>query len=141
MSQLNQDQLIDFSVEIIQLFFDIELNVKLYHWHTTSYARHKATCGFLAAVAPLFDQFVETLFGHFPYVKTALSKIQRKQITVEPTKENLNDVRLDTMTVKLNNFAESLKKLETHVNLTDLNNIRDSIIGQIKQTLYLFSFN
>ena len=141
MSSLTSEQHIDFATELIQLFFEIELNVKLYHWQTSSFARHKATCGFLAAYTPLVDQFMETYFGHFPMVKAALSKIPRKQVTVEPTKENFTDLRLDSMAVKLNNFADSLKKLETHINLTDLNNIRDTILGQIKQTLYLFSFN
>ena len=39
--------------------------IKLYHWQTSSYPRHKATCDLLAAILPLIDTFVETYMGRY----------------------------------------------------------------------------
>jgi len=29
--------------EYVRFFFTLQLNIKMYHWNTTSYSRHKAT--------------------------------------------------------------------------------------------------
>ena len=50
---------------IIKVFFHMKNTIKLYHWQTSSYPRHKATCDLLATVLPLIDTFVETYMGRY----------------------------------------------------------------------------
>ena len=47
--------------EIVRFFFTLQLNIKMYHWNTTSYARHKATDDFGGKLLSLIDKFVEQL--------------------------------------------------------------------------------
>ena len=51
--------------EIAHLFFDIQVHIKLYHWMTTSYARHKASDQLLEELVPKVDKFIEILFGRY----------------------------------------------------------------------------
>ena len=49
--------------ELTHLFLTIRTEIKLYHWQTRSYARHKATDRFLETFEPLVDRFVEAAQG------------------------------------------------------------------------------
>jgi hypothetical protein len=43
------------SEQLIKVFFHMTLNIKLYHWQTTSFARHKASCELLESLTDLID--------------------------------------------------------------------------------------
>ena len=135
-------QILFFS-ELIQALFSVEHNVKLYHWQTTSYARHKATCDFLTAYLPLVDQFIEVYLGHNPEVKSKITKMKMFDTSIAPARENLADLSQDSTAILLNDLASRLQKIDQtgFIKQSDLLNIRDEIVSQIKQTLYLFSFH
>jgi hypothetical protein len=124
---------------LIQSFLNVNDNVKYYHWQTTSYARHKATCKFLTTFSTLTDQFVETYLGHFQECKTYLARSKSLSLNVDPAIENFNNLKSDSIALMLEKLCSDLKSLETTLP-TDLLNIRDEIVGLCKQTLYLFSF-
>ena len=48
-----------------KFFFSIQINLKLYHWQTNSYARHIATDSILTKIDPLIDTFIEIYQGKF----------------------------------------------------------------------------
>jgi hypothetical protein len=107
--------------------------IKLYHWQTSSYPRHKATCDLLATVLPLIDTFVETYMGRYqrPSFESGF------KMTVQELKDND-----DSAPSLIKDYIFYLKNdLPKYVddNDTDLLNIRDEILSNLNKTLYLFT--
>ena len=50
---------------IICYFFQIQCNIKINHFQTLKYSRHKATDALLDKILDLSDKFVEVYLGHF----------------------------------------------------------------------------
>jgi hypothetical protein len=106
----------------------------LYHWQTRVYARHIATDKILEELDTAIDSFVEIYFG-----KYGRNKLTGKNSTL--TLHNITEagaVKLLQSAVKYmqNTLTKSLKEGDT-----DLLNLRDEIIGQLHQLLYLFSLH
>ena len=112
--------------KIVKVFFTIQLTVKLYHWNTTSYARHKATDQFLDKSSNNIDKFVEVFIGRYK-VKPNISNIK------------LDDTYLtDTGIIDLLiQFREFLNNMTLIFKDTDLLTIRDELLADLNQTLYL----
>ena len=112
--------------KIVKFFFTLQLLVKLYHWNTTSYARHKATDGLLEKLGDNIDKFTEVFIGRYK------TKPNVSNIKLEPT------YLTDDGIVKLFEQARSfLNEMSKSIPDSDLLNIRDEILGDIHQTLYL----
>jgi hypothetical protein len=121
--------------DIVVMFMEILMMVKLYHWKTYSYAQHKATDDFYGSLNEHMDTFIEILMG-----KTGMRIDLLKQ-----KKINLMDLsNLDQFKQKLEDFKKYLVNLD-HMPLmktmtnTDLLNIRDEILGDVNKLLYLLS--
>ena len=115
---------------IIEYFFSLLHNIKYYHWQTTSYAEHKATDQLHTLLLPLVDKFVEV------YLKdTDRPKGSFTVKVTEHTKESF--IR------SLKEAIKCLRELEIKKDITssELLNIRDEIVSEINQTLYLFTFS
>ena len=121
------------SEEIIKVFFHMTLNIKLYHWQTTLYSRHKATCELFASIIDLTDNFVETYIGRYtrPHFEEDF-QINVSQISDE---EARNMIQQYILFLK----KEVPKQLKQHD--TDLLNIRDELLSSLNKTLYLFTLN
>lgn len=118
----------------VHYFLQLRNQVKLYHWQTRSYARHKAT-----------DEAVDRLDEHIDkYVEVYAGKYGRPRLGGE------------TASFKLANMTEAgavrcihaaLKYLAGPLTRTlkptdsDLANIRDEMIADLNQLLYLFSLH
>lgn len=116
--------------EIVGYCFTLQMLNRLYHWKTTSYARHKATDEFGQCLTTLTDHFVEVYMGRYG-VKPVLRKLKLDE-------EYLTDngiVNLFTLT------RDYLKGFESKFRDTDLLNIRDELLAAINKTLYLFTLN
>ena len=118
----------------IQFFFAMRSQFKLFHWQTTSYARHKATDDVLKALDETIDEYVETYMG----------KYGRPRMNVKT-----NAVRVVNMNEKMAvRFVKScidylkgplvagLDKADT-----DLVNLRDEMLGELNKILYLFTLS
>jgi len=111
----------------------MNLNIRLYHWQTTNYARHVASGELYEKLSELTDRFVETFMGRYkrPEYKDPF-KITVKQHSdsniIETLKEYANYLR--------KNIDTTLKYGDT-----DILNIRDEMLGEINQTLYLFTLH
>lgn len=125
-----------FQKEITVRFLEMLLLIKLFHWKTTSYPTHKATDDLYTKFNLNMDSFVEILLG-----KSGM----RTQLTGDKT-IRLNDLNsieelkrevaaFKSYLVSLNDNAAMKKMLNT-----DLFNIRDTILGDMNQFLYLLSF-
>ena len=115
---------------LVKLSFILNMTVRLYHWNTTSFARHKAADEFVSGLSEVTDKLVEVFIGIYKI------KPDINNITLEPlNKEYLTDDGI------VNLLATSKKLFITEsVNITDsqLLNIHDELIALIDQTLYLF---
>jgi len=116
-------------MNIIENFLTQQQNIRLYHWTTKIYNQHVITGQLYSKLDELIDKFVETYLGK-------------------------NEIVYDTLTIKSQslspkNFINCLKKfkqflisdlemiLTTNMKNTDLKNIRDEILGEINQFIFL----
>lgn len=120
--------------EIALYFTFIRDQVKFYHWSTKSYSRHKASDDFVSNLSSKMDKFIEVMQG-----SENKHLILTKNSKIEYAIEN------DSSIINLLNVFKTwlINELPTYLNKkqTDLLNIRDEILADVNQTLYLFSLN
>jgi DNA-binding ferritin-like protein len=126
-----------FQKEITIIFLEMLLMVKLFHWKTTSYATHKATDDLYSKLNANIDSFTEVLLGKSG-VRTDLMSNKNIRLVDLSSQESLKrEIEgFKDYLVNLNNNS-AMKKMSN----TDLYNIRDSILSDLNQFLYLLSFN
>jgi len=120
------------STAIIQFFMTLRNGVKLYHWNTKSYPRHKATDQFVENLDKLSDRFVEVYIGRY-----GRSPSLGKQMNITlagSTEKSIVAFFEDAREWLTNDLPKMIKDRDT-----DLLNIRDEILAEINQTLYLFT--
>jgi hypothetical protein len=116
--------------EIVGMCFTLQLLNKLYHWNTTSYARHKATDDFNSSLQSNLDKFVEVYIGRYG-VKPAVKKLKLDD-------SNLTDTGIVGLFTAV---REYLKTFDKKFSDSDLLSIRDDLLADVNQTLYLFNLN
>jgi len=119
---------------IIKMFLQLLNMVKLYHWKTHSFAQHKATDELYERLNENIDKFVETLLGK----DQSRVKMLEKRIDLTDS-DNLKDFKSKifeyrTFLTDMNMFFDSKKD-------SDLLSVRDEILGDINQFLYLLTFD
>lgn len=118
----------------IHFFFHLRDQIKLYHWQTTVYSRHKATDDFLEKVDPLIDRYVEVYIGKYGRPKmTAANNSLKVSNMSEAAAERF--VRTSAEYVIRDLVPKSGRKAED----SDLTTIRDEILAELNQLLYLFT--
>jgi hypothetical protein len=107
--------------------------VKIYHWETKSFARHKATDELVDKLDDNIDKFVEVYIGKYgrPNLSSSTGRIMLRNFNDQEAPVLLQQA-IDWMTTRL---PKLLKTTDT-----DLLNIRDEILADLNQTLYLFTF-
>ena len=125
-----------FQKEITVIFFEMLLMVKLFHWKTHSYATHKATDELYSKLNEDIDKFIEILLGK---TGSRIDLMGQKSIPLI----DLNSQ--EQLKSKIESFKSYLVGLTNNKGLssmtnTDLLNIRDEILGDMNQFLYLLTF-
>lgn len=120
------------SAEQIHFFLHLRNQIKLYHWQTHVYSRHIATDKILEDLDTAIDSYVEVYIG-----KYGRPKVLGKNASI--TLHNLSEagaVRLVNAAIKYlqGPLTKTLKPADT-----DLMNIRDEIVADLNQLLYLFT--
>jgi hypothetical protein len=116
---------------IIKVFFHMTNTIKLYHWQTTNYARHKATDSLHSQLLELIDTFIEVYIGRYQRPKyNATIKINVEELTDDSAITIINEY----ITYLNSDLPKYLKSSDT-----DLLNIRDEMLQNLNQTLYLFT--
>lgn len=117
----------------IKFFLNLECNLKLYHWQTDSYARHKATDELVDKVSEYKDRFIEVYFGKYGKQKISKDcKIALMNQTDADILKFLDSTNKEIITIR--------KQLEQNGD-NDLVSILDDLAVSINQTIYLYSFN
>lgn len=114
--------------KILYTLLHLQNQMRLYHWQTNSFARHKGSDMLVTELNLLVDNFIEVYQGIHKVIKLdgktnviRLKNISDKDIVAYLLKKRSEIV---TLTKKMKN--------------TDLLNIRDEIVAVINKTLYLF---
>lgn len=126
----------DFTRQITVLFLEMIMMIKLFHWNTHSYATHKATDELHEKLNSHVDRFMEVLFGKTGK-RTDLTN--KKNILLFDLTNNAQLIN------KINLFKDYLVNLNSNKALNILGNydlltIRDEILADLNQFLYLLTF-
>jgi DNA-binding ferritin-like protein len=125
-----------FQKEITVIFLEMLLMVKLFHWKTTSYATHKATDELYTKMNANIDSFVEVLLGKTGLRTDLMSNKHIRLVDLSSTESLKREIEaFKGYLVSLNDNA-TMKRMTN----TDLYNIRDTILGDLNQFLYLLTF-
>ena len=130
------DSLSSFEKEIVVRFLELSNTVKLYHWKTMSYATHKATDELYSKIGENMDTFVEVLLGKRG------DRVHLGKITHISLKDFNNVLDFKHEIEKFKSYLVSLDNkpaLKTMSN-SDLFNIRDELLADLNQFLYLLTF-
>ena len=121
------------SSHIVKVFLEMLNMVKLYHWKTFSYSQHKATDELYAKLNKNIDSFIEVLIGK---EERRIKMLEKRIDLIEPSntrdfKSRIYDYR--EFLIDINLYFDEKKD-------TDLLSIRDEILSDINQFLYLMTF-
>jgi len=126
-----------FEQEIVVKYLSLLNTVKIYHWKTHSYATHKATDELYSKLNKDIDKFVEVLLGKIG------NRIDLTKVKSVPIHDFTS---LEQMKKEIVNFKSYLVNLDSNkvmrsMSNSDLYNIRDEILADLNQFLYLLTFN
>lgn len=125
-----------FQKEVTVVFLEMLLMVKLFHWKTTSYATHKATDELYTKLNANIDSFIEVLLGKTGLRTDLMGNKNIRLVDLSSTEALKREIEaFKGYLVSLNDNATMKRMLNT-----DLYNIRDTILGDMNQFLYLLTF-
>ena len=132
----NRSLLTNFQKEITVIFLEMLLLIKLYHWKTYSYATHKATDDLYSKLNDNTDKFIEILLG---------KNGNRTDLTNQKSIKLIDLTSPESLKREIEAFKGYLVSLNENKTMklmsnTDLYNIRDEILGNLNQFLYLLTF-
>ena len=119
----------------VNFFFELREQIKLYHWQTHSYSRHKATDETLSALDETIDEYVETYMGKYGRPKVTAST---NTIRIG----NLNEKSIEKFIKMAILYLQGplAKRLNPEKD-TDLLNLRDEMLGDLNKLQYLFTLH
>ena len=125
-----------FQKDITVKFLELLMMIKLFHWKTSSYATHKATDELYSKLNEDIDKFIEVLLGKSGIRTNLLNKHTISLVDLSTTEQLVKKINIyKSYLVGLTNnlFMRSISN-------TDLLNIRDEILSDLNQFLYLLTF-
>lgn len=130
MPQTRKVRSISTKKDVVVFFLELITTIKMYHWNTYDYSAHKATDELYSNLSGHIDRFMEIYMGT-THQRIALGN--RRSLA-------LNDLSKASMKAYIQKSISYLEKIRLPSNNTDLYNIRDEMLGELNQFLYLFSF-
>ncbi len=119
----------------IHFLLTLRNQLKVYHWQTRIYARHVATDRVLEELDKLIDSYVEVFIGKYGRPKLdAATRVLRLQTLTEAGATKLVSAAIRHM------LGPMVKGLDPAVD-SDLVNLRDEMVANLNQLLYLFSLH
>lgn len=103
--------------------------IKVYHWQTKSFARHKASDDLTTKLDALIDQFAEVYIGKYGRPAFSGRNAQLRLLNVTD-KQAVNVVK---------EAIAYLVDIKIPKSDSELLNIRDEMVADLNQTLYLFT--
>ena len=116
----------------IHFFFTLRSQIKLYHWQTYQFARHKATDDLITALDDLMDNYVEVYMGKYGRPKMTST-------TNSTSVKNMSESTAVSFVRGSINYLETTLVKRLKPTDTDLVNIRDEMLSNLNKLLYLFT--
>lgn len=122
------------SADHVHFFFHLRDQLKLHHWQTRIYARHHATDKFIGRLESNIDTFVEVYIGKYgrPKLSGATATIGLHNLT------EAGATRLVKAAVR---YLQGPLTKSVRTSDTDLLTLRDEMIADLDQLLYLFTLH
>jgi len=118
----------------IHFFLNLRNQIKLYHWQTRVYARHIATDQILEKLEKSIDAFVEIYIG-----KYGRPRMTGNNATI--TLHNMTEAGATRLIKGAIKHIQGPLTKSLHDADTDLINLRDEMIADLNQLLYLFTLH
>jgi DNA-binding ferritin-like protein len=115
----------------INFFLGLQSQLKVMHWQTKGYAKHKALDSTLDELYDLVDSFVEEAMGKYGRFKL---EEETKIIRLANLSEIDINAMIDTVCDALDQFTDQFDQKDTN-----LLNIRDEMLGLFRKLKYLLS--
>lgn len=122
------------SADNINFFFHMREQIKLYHWQTHEFARHKATDELLDSLDKAIDEYVEVYMGRYGRPKLGS---QNNTIRIN----NMNEKMAVRFIKECVAYIEGPLTKKLKPTDTELINLRDEMLADLNQVLYLFTLN
>ena len=128
-----------FKEKITYIFFENLLMIKMYHWNTYNFSIHKATDELYGKINENMDKFMEIFLGKLNGKR--INHIKPISIIYVNSKDQMKKC-IENFKSFLVGMDKSLKS-DTNSEMTnsDLLNIRDEILGDLNQFLYLLTLD
>lgn len=120
--------------QIVKIFLELINMVKLYHWRTKSYAQHQATDELHAKLNKHTDEFVEVLIGKD---SSRIKMVSKKMKLIDSNNKNEFKSRI----YEFRDFFTDMDQYFDEKKDSDLMAIRDELLVDINQFLYLMTFD
>ena len=122
----------DHKRNLVRMFMEMLNAVKLYHWNTHSFSQHKATDELHSRLSENVDKFMEVLLGKDA---SRLKHLDKKIALINA--RNTSDFK-----TRIHEYREYFVNMNTCFDShrdSDLLNIRDEILADLNQFLYLLT--
>lgn len=122
------------SADDVNFFFTMREQIKLYHWQTKSYSRHKATDSVISTLDESIDKYVEVYMGKRgrPHMVSRNNTIRVQNLSEKSIVRFIHSC----IAYLQNDLSKRLKPIDT-----DLLSIRDDMLAELNQLLYLFTLH
>ena len=121
--------------KIVLVLSDVLNQLKIYHWQTKSYAKHKASCELIEKLTNISDKIIETIQGS-RNIRLIIPDDYNSIKLNNQTDKSIEELLLYFKNWLLEKFPKYLVAKDK-----DIFNLRDELLGNVNQTLYLFTFN
>uniref|UniRef100_A0A6C0CU70 Uncharacterized protein n=1 Tax=viral metagenome TaxID=1070528 RepID=A0A6C0CU70_9ZZZZ len=113
--------------KLMQKFLGMLGQIKVFHWATMSYAKHKALNKLHESLSDLVDRFMEVYIG-----KHKSQPLKSFKISMDAQSDSSNLMKY------LESERESLRMMHSQLKKeTELQNILDEMMGAFSQAIYL----
>jgi hypothetical protein len=115
--------------DIVTHLLTIRNQIKLYHWQTSQFSRHKATDDLTTALDLNIDAFVESYMGRYG----------RPKVSGSIKLHNFTESAAKTFVSRETKYLEKELPRKIGKGDSDLLNLRDTILGDLTKVSYLFT--
>jgi hypothetical protein len=119
---------------IVRMFLEMLNVVKLYHWKTHSFAQHKATDELYERLNKNIDTFIEVLLGKD---QSRIQMVERSIQLMDPSEKT----NFQNKVLEYRGFLTDMNIYFDPARDTDILSVRDDILVDINQFLYLMTFD
>jgi hypothetical protein len=117
----------------IKVLLNFQIELRLHHWGTQSYAAHKAIGKAYEDLDGILDTFTETYIG--VYGRSEVYNIKEMKFN------GADEISAQKVLDSLEDYLMSGITKEIDKNQTALLNIRDEMLGLVQQTKYLLTLS